>query len=168
MLCRQEKARRVGRGSPSVSLRSAVGVAVLSIGLCGATGGQMPETGAWQCPKMKPVEPCFKRHGRLSSQNGIALKIWFIGTTRIVGLDNDIDQLPAIMREYLEMTSPKHSYIYGDFDICPLEPDKPGHMRRVCAVGAEKLVFQDVQGLRPPFRLLSTWPKGGQPESGRK
>jgi hypothetical protein len=94
----------------------------------------------------------------LSSQNGIALTIWLIGTTRVVGLDNEIDELPAQGRKYLDMTSPDHSYIYGDFDVCPVEPDKPGHMRRVCVAGAEKLVIQNLQGSRPAFRLLSTWP----------
>src|SRR5438874_1271654 len=70
----------------------------------------------WLC-RAQPVEPCFKHHGRLSSQNGIALKIWLLGTTRMVALDNDPDDLPAIVRKYLEITSPDHSYIYGDFDI---------------------------------------------------
>ena len=56
------------------------------------------------------------------------------------------------------MTSSDHSYIYGDFDICPLESDKPGHLRRACVAGMEKLVVQNLRSSRPPFRLLSTWP----------
>jgi len=111
---------------------------------------------AWQC-HARPVEPCFKHHGRLSSQNGIALKIWLIGTKRVVGVGST--DVPALIEKYLEMTSPNHSDIYGDFDICPLEPDTPGHLRTVCVAGAERLVVQDRQGSRPPFRLLSTWPK---------
>jgi hypothetical protein len=35
---------------------------------------------------------------------------------------------------------------------CPFEPD--GRMRSACISHAEKLVVQDVQQLRPPFRLL--------------
>src|SRR5689334_20225416 len=85
----------------------------------------------WRCLE-KPVEPCVKRHGRLSSQNGIALTIWLIGTTRRVGVANDYSQLPAVLQRYLAMTSPDHSYVYGDFDLCPLEPDTPGHLRLVC------------------------------------
>jgi hypothetical protein len=118
----------------------------------------------WLC-RARPVEPCFKHHGRLSSQNGIALKIWLLGTTRMVALDNDLDDLPAIVRKYLEMASRDHSYIYGDFDICPLEPDTPGHLRRVCVVAAEKLVVQNLQGSMAPFRLLSTWPATQASES---
>ncbi|HUF48477.1 MAG TPA: hypothetical protein VMM93_11725 [Vicinamibacterales bacterium] len=75
-----------------------------------------------------------------------------------MALANDTEELPAAIRKYLDMTSPDHSYIYGDFDICPVEPDRPGRMRRVCVMGFERLVVQDVSGRRPPFRLLSTWP----------
>jgi hypothetical protein len=114
---------------------------------------------AWQCAA-KPVAPCVKQHGRLSSQNGVALKIWLIGTTRMVDLENAVDDLPPSIGRYLSMTSPDHSYIYGDFDICPLEADRPGHLRRVCVVGAEKLVVQHLRGSRPAFRLRSTWPTG--------
>lgn len=111
----------------------------------------------WPCPK-KPVEPCFKHHGRLSSQNGRALTVWLIGTTRRVQVMNDLERLPAAIQRYLVMTSPEHSYVYGDFEICPLEPDTPGHLRQICVAGTEKVVVENLRGLRPPFRLLSTWP----------
>jgi hypothetical protein len=121
---------------------------------------------SWPC-RPQPVESCFKRHGRLSSQNGTALTIWLIGTKRVVGLENQIDELPPEVRKYLDMTSPEHSYIYGDFDICPVEPDKPGHMRRVCVTGAENLVIRNLQGSRPVFRLLSTWPAPRVPSAAQ-
>jgi hypothetical protein len=73
-----------------------------------------------------------------------------------------MDCLPAVMVKYLEMTSPNHSYIHGDFEMCPVEPDVPGHLRRVCMTGAAKVVVQDVRGLRPRFRILSTWPAAGR------
>jgi hypothetical protein len=98
---------------------------------------------------MRAPEPCFTHHGRLSSQNGIALKLWLIGTTRVVGPENDVDDLPATVRKYLDLSSPAHSYIYGDFSICPLEPDVPGHLRHVCVTGAHKLVVQKVDGRSP-------------------
>jgi len=71
-------------------------------------------------------------------------------------------EFPALVEKYLEMTSPDHSYIYGDFDICPTEPDKPGVVRRVCVTGAEKLVVQNLRGSRPSFRLLETWPRAAR------
>jgi hypothetical protein len=146
------------------TLRSVGGIV---LGLWCAMSAAAVESAPWLC-RAQPIEPCFKHHGRLSSQNGIALTIWLIGTTRRVGLDNDFDDLPAIVRKYLEMTSPDHSYVYGDFDICPLEPDTPGHLRQVCVVGAEKLVVQNLRGSLPPFRLLSTWPTTREKESQRR
>ena len=129
----------------------------LFVAMAGASSGQARQSpSTWQC-LVKPVEPCVKHHGRLSSQNGIAYKIWLIGTTRMVALENEP---PSFLAKYLDMTSPEHSYIYGDFDICPVEPDRPGYLRRVCVVGAENLVIQHLQDSRPPFRLLSTWIPG--------
>ena len=132
-------------------------VGFVAIGLWLPAAAQQPAQTGWRC-MAGPIEPCVRRHGRLSSQNGIGLKIWLIGTTRVVGLENAFDELPAVVQRYLNMTSPDHSYIYGDFDICPLEPDTPGTLRRVCVTGAEKLVVKNLRGERPPFRLLSTWP----------
>jgi hypothetical protein len=112
----------------------------------------------WRC-RAQPVEPSFTHHGRLSSQNGIARKIWLIGTPRVVSVDNDEGDIPSLVARYLEMTSSDHSYIYGEFNICPLAPVKPGHMGSVCVSGAEKLVVLNLRRSRPPFRLLSTWPQ---------
>jgi hypothetical protein len=82
-----------------------------------------------------------------------------IGTKRIVAPNNDIDALPPEIRKYLEMTSEDHSYIFGDFLICPLEPDTPGRLRQVCVTAAEKLVVQPLRRAAPPFRIPSTWPQ---------
>ena len=69
---------------------------------------------------------------------------------------------------YIDMTSPDHSYIYGDFSICPLEPEVAGHLRRVCVTGAEKLVVRRVDGSGPTFRLVSTWPAVGAGQASAK
>jgi hypothetical protein len=71
--------------------------------------------------------------------------------------DGDL-KLPPVAERYLEFTSPNYSVIYGDFEICPLEPDTPGAARRVRIVSAEKLVVESVNELWPPFKVLSTWP----------
>jgi hypothetical protein len=131
-----------------------LGVAV-AVGLAVVANSQAADRSAWKCTA-RPVEPCFRHHGRLSSQNGIALKIWLIGTKRIVGLEST--ELPRTVEKYLDMTTPDLSDIYGDFEICPLEPDTPGALRRVCVAAAEKLLVQNRRASQPPFRLLSTWP----------
>jgi hypothetical protein len=131
--------------------------AAWTIALLLVSAAPLMAQGSWSCPA-PPVEPCAKRHGRLSSQNGIALTLWLIGTTRKVAVANDIDVLPVEVGRYLEMTSDDHSYIFGDFVVCPLEPDTPGHMRSACVTGAERLVVQPLRRPGPPFRLISTWP----------
>lgn len=116
---------------------------------------------SWTCSE-RPVEPCSKRHGRLSSQNGSPLSLWLIGTKRVFAVANSIESLPSEIRRYLEMTSEDHSYIYGDFVVCPLELDAPGRMRRACLTNAEKLVVQPLRRPGPSFRILSTWPTRDQ------
>jgi hypothetical protein len=140
-------------------LRTWLLVGLNCLGLVTAMSAQSVGEAFWRC-RAQPVGACFTHHGRLSSHNGIALKIWLIGTMRVVGVANDEGEMPSLVAKYLDMTSPEHSYVYGDFNICPLAPDEPGHMRLVCVSGAEKLVVQNLRGSRPPFRLLSTWPAG--------
>ena len=53
-----------------------------------------------QCSK-RPVEPCFKHRGRLSSQNGIAHMIWLVGTKRIVAVAN-ADDIPDMLLNSLK------------------------------------------------------------------
>ena len=84
---------------------------------------------SWIC-SAQPVERCYKHRGRLSSQNGIPLVIWLVGTTRRVRVDKT--EIPAFLEKYLDMTSDDHSYVFGSFEICPLESDTPGRMRSVC------------------------------------
>jgi hypothetical protein len=103
-------------------------------------------------------QPCTVRHGRFSTQNGITQTIWLIGTRRIVNVANDLkDFLPRDVLKYTEMTSPDHGDIFGDFTVCPLEPETAGHMRAVCVAAAKHLVVQPDDKSRRPVRIGSTW-----------
>jgi hypothetical protein len=135
--------------------------AAFILGALLATAVPLAAQQSWTC-STPPVEPCAKRHGRLSSQNGIPLRLWLIGTKRVVALENDVGALPSEIQRYLELTSEDHSYIFGDFTVCPVTPDTPGHMGRACVTGAEKLVIQPLRRAGPPFRILSTWPAGNK------
>ena len=98
-----------------------IGAALL--GLWAATQTASADAVQWPCP-VKPVESCFRHHGRLSSQNGIALTIWLVGTTRRVGLANDLTDLPASIRKYLV------DHIAGSqlrFRRFRTVPDRAGH-----------------------------------------
>ena len=83
--------------------------------------------------------------------------IWLIGTKRIVGVDES--DMPEILERYLDMASIDYSYVYGDFEVCPLELDRPGHMRAACVSDAKRLVVQNLRRARPAFRIRSTWPE---------
>ena len=128
----------------------------MTFGVLLATGEPLTAQQPWTCP-MPPVEACATRHGRLSSQNGLPLRLWLIGTKRVVAVENG-DALPSEIGKYLEMTSEDHSYIFGDFVVCPLAPDTPGQIGRACVTGAEKLVVQPLRRAGSPYRILSTWP----------
>jgi hypothetical protein len=138
--------------SSTTRARFALNVVALLVMTMAVTAQQ-----SWTC-SIPPVEPCSKRHGRLSSQNGIALKLWLVGTRRVAAVANDVAALPSEVRRYLELTSENHSYIFGDFVVCPLEPDTPGQMGQVCITSAEKLVVQPLRHDGSPFRIVSTWP----------
>jgi hypothetical protein len=136
----------------------AIAGACLISGFSAIASGSQSEAQIRAACQRPPVEPCVIRHGRLSTQNGITQTIWLIGTTRRVSVNNQLsDFLPSDALKYTEITSADHSYIFGNFTICPVEPDLPGHMRDACVTAAKDLVVQRVDNSRPPFRIRSTW-----------
>lgn len=88
---------------PTTRFRAIVHLGALLAGLLLATADGA-KTESWQC-RARPIEQCFKHHGRLSSQNGTPLILWLIGTKRVVSVDNDFADLPPVIQKYLEMTS---------------------------------------------------------------
>ena len=140
----------------------AIAAAWLTSVVAVAASGSQPEAQKPATCRRPPIEPCVVRHGRLSTQNGITQTIWLIGTTRRLSVSNQFtDFLPYAALPYTELTSADHSYIFGDFTICPIEPDVPGHMRDVCVTAAKNLVLQRVDNSQPAFRLRSTWSNPG-------
>jgi len=63
----------------------------------------------------------------------------------------DETDVPSFLDKWLDLALANHSYIYGDFTICPLEPDIPGHLRRVSVAGAERLVVQNLADSKAGF-----------------
>jgi hypothetical protein len=54
-------------------------------------------------------------------------RIWMIGTKRLLsGGDNKLDAMIQAQGHWWD------SVIYGDFAVCPLTPDRPGHLQTVC------------------------------------
>ena len=94
-----------------------------------------------ECRPAPKTEGCFIVHGRIGVSNGIGPNLWRIGTTRRYGLFLDEAAFPTIDR-FLTF----HHFTFGDFLVCPLEPDTPGEMRGVCIRGANSLVVQHLDG----------------------
>jgi hypothetical protein len=55
------------------------------------------------------------------------------------GLDNENPELPANVRRKLK---PGENWIFADFEVCPLEPEKPGAMQAVCIESAKNIVVE--------------------------
>lgn len=93
---------------------------------------------------------CFTVHGRMTSCTGVPnLRIWIVGTRRVLGVTDAAGNpagdhiVPPKLDQSLSADGPCGKAAYGDFTVCPLTPDRPGVMRRVCLVEAGRLVVTD-------------------------
>ncbi len=90
-------------------------------------------------------------HGRLSVYNGTpAVRLWKIRTHRVLGiysgpsvdrgsLDNENPELPANVDR---LNKPEGTRIFGDFEVCPLDSERPGEMQPACIEAAKNVVTQ--------------------------
>jgi hypothetical protein len=113
--------------------------------------------------KTEAVAPiCYRTHGRLGFGNGTpALRLWKIGTKRILGVysgpstydpnaedpdngDNQGPQLPlnVVHAMWRSKTQMLPSRIFADFEVCPLEPERPGVMQAACVQSAKNIVIE--------------------------
>ena len=92
------------------------------------------------------VEPCFAVHGRLFAANGTpSLRIWKIGTKRILGIHNDEE-----LGSFPDCLSPHIGFgkdLYADFLVCPFTRERTGSMRVVCIESASRMLVQDSTSL---------------------
>lgn len=101
------------------------------------------------CKTRRNAASCYWIHGRISSYNGTpAFRLWKIGTHRLLGvysgpsvdrngLDNEDPQMPANLQRIFK---PSKNEIFGDFEVCPLEPEHDGAMQAACIESARNLV----------------------------
>lgn len=79
---------------------------------------------------------CFSFRGRLSLYNGSpTVRIWRIGTKRILGLRNDF---PLPYPNWTDVMS-FDNQMFANFTVCPLTPEKPGHMQMICVESMDKV-----------------------------
>ena len=67
-----------------------------------------------------------------------SVRLWVIGTKRILGASDEGEDLPECLLKHLCFGT----FIYGDFLVCPLDRDRPGWMRPVCVESVSELVVE--------------------------
>jgi hypothetical protein len=104
------------------------------------------------CKTPANAKSCYWTHGRLSGYNGTPeFRIWKIGSHRLLGvysgpsvdrrsLDNENPEFPLNVEEKFR---PFKNRIFADFEVCPLEPEKPGAMQAVCVESAKNIVGRE-------------------------
>jgi hypothetical protein len=120
--------------------------AVLVVVLLGAHDPAIARTRTAACKTMQNAGSCYWTRGRLGAYNGNpAYRLWKIGTKRVLGvssappagardLDNEDPEVPANLR--LPAIGESE---YGEFEVCPLEPQRPGAMQMACIESVKKL-----------------------------
>jgi hypothetical protein len=102
------------------------------------------------CKTAALAASCYWVHGRLSVANGNpTIRLWKIGTHHMYGIlsgpgsldrnpgDSEDPELPTNVQRAFKTL---YTWIYGDFEICPLEPEHKGEMQDACVESAKNLV----------------------------
>ena len=138
-------------------------LAMVVLLFCTAAGGDAKEPQrSIPCKTPEIASSCYWTHGRLAAANGNpAFQLWKIGTRRLLGiysgpasfngrfaskyaLDNEAPQLPPNVETSLwkSVTDKWPNAIFADFEVCPLEPEKPGEMQAACIESANNIVIK--------------------------
>lgn len=97
------------------------------------------------------VANCFDVHGRLRLHANLRLYLWPSGTKRLLAVSYAPDApvadppLPANLSAAIRLDNDG----FGDFRVCPFEPDRPGRLRRACIASAARLVIRPRKGDAP-------------------
>jgi len=131
--------------------RVLVVVAVLASILEPAEAGQKRNIA---CKNRDNEKTCSWIRGRLAAANGTPmLRVWQTGTQHLFGiysgpsvdrrsLDNENPELPAGLSLKFK---PFENRAYADFEICLLEPFKPGAMQAACIESAKNIVVEKLE-----------------------
>lgn len=102
------------------------------------------------CKTPENATTCYWAHGRLANYNGTpTLRLWKIGTKRILAIhsgpgykrgDNKENENPEVPANVDRAFKTDLTQVYGDFEICPLEPEHAGVMQDACIESAKNIV----------------------------
>ena len=102
------------------------------------------------CKTPENAATCYWTRGRLAIYNGTpTIRLWKIGTKRILAIhsgpaykrgdakENSNPEVPADVDRAFKTDLTR---VYGDFEICPLEPEHAGIMQAACIESAKNIV----------------------------
>jgi hypothetical protein len=107
------------------------------------------------CKTAENAKTCYWTHGRLSLYNGgnPNLRLWKIGTHRLLGIYSGAEAGPfndgSVDEDDVELpvNLMKHDFtkasVFGDFEVCPLAPEKEGYMQPACIECAKNVVPEE-------------------------
>lgn len=83
-------------------------------------------------------DKCFAFHGRFAVYTGDSQKtLWPVGTHRLLRPDYGSEPLLKLLGD--DISTLDDYFIFGDFVVCPLEKEIPGHLRSVYIKSARNL-----------------------------
>jgi hypothetical protein len=144
-------------GTTRTDSRCRVWVTVLIVS-CGAglTAAGAPQRDGKRkipCKTVQNAATCYWTHGRLANYDGTpTLRLWKIGTKRILAIhsgpgfkrgDNQENENPEVPPNVDRAFKSIGTGVFGDFEVCPLEPEHPGVMQSACIESAKNLVVVD-------------------------
>jgi hypothetical protein len=120
---------------------------LLLVILCGGVPALAPSVSPEKTCREHPklTGKCFNVYGRLSTYNGNpAVRLWRIGTKRILGVSEQRFSLPGYrnLPEELSRQLDGENMLIGNFLVCPFTRPKPGEMQLICIDSAKDVVVK--------------------------
>jgi hypothetical protein len=103
------------------------------------------------CKTSDNASLCYWTRGRLNFANGDpSYRIWKVGTKPILAVysgpshfpprteaDSELPEFPPNVDQVFR---PPNNWIFADFEVCPLEPERKGEIQAVCIESAKNIV----------------------------
>ena len=118
-------------------------VLILSAGVSAMSPPLQAQKSCREHPQL--IGKCFNVRGRLSTYNGApAVRLWRIGTRRVLGISEQRFSLPEYRNLPEDLTKQLNgeNEIFGDFLACPFTRAKPREMQLVCIESAKNVVVK--------------------------
>jgi hypothetical protein len=133
------------------SMAAQLSLVIIAIAFCVSGAPQPLPKRKIPCKVTENAGLCYWAHGRLNIANGTpTIRLWKIRTKRILAIysgpgynkgndrENESPELPANVEAVLSKS--RYGSIFGDFEICPLEPEVAGEMQDACIESGKNFV----------------------------